>query len=76
MYLFIFRDKEIHRAGYIRISKDTNIMIGETFMHLKASLFDRHHSLQHITSVFVPFLFFSYLIFFPGHQRASVFWTQ
>ncbi len=39
----------------------TNIMIGETFMHLKASLFDHHHSLglHHITPVFVPF-FFSY----------------
>ncbi len=30
-------------------------MIGKTFMHLKASLFDHHHSLHHITSVFVPF---------------------
>ncbi len=28
-------------------------------MHLKASLFDHHYSLHHITSVFVPF-FFSY----------------
>ncbi len=43
----------------IWVSKNTNIMIGETFMHLKASLFDYQHSLHHITSVFVPF-FFSY----------------
>ncbi len=35
-----------NRAGYIRVSKDTNIMIGETFMDLKASLFDHHHSLH------------------------------
>ncbi len=28
---------------YIRISKDTNIMISETFMHLQASLFDHNH---------------------------------
>ncbi len=30
------------------------IMIGETFMHLKASLFDHHHSLQYVL------FFFSY----------------
>ncbi len=33
----------------IRVSKDTNIMIGETFMHLKAHLFDHNHSLHYIT---------------------------
>ncbi len=68
---------------YIRISKDTNIMISETFMHLQASLFDHNHlwchiyynQVHHITSVFVKFIFFSYLIFFPGHQRALDFWT-
>ncbi len=38
---------------YIWISKDTNIMIGKIFMHLKASLIDHNHSLHHITSVFV-----------------------
>ncbi len=29
-------------------------MISKTFIHLKASLFDHHHSLHHIISVFVP----------------------
>ncbi len=47
-----------------------------TFMHLSASLFDHNHSLHHITSDSVPFLYFSYLIFFPGHQRVLVFLTQ
>ncbi len=41
------------------INKDMHIMIGKTLMHLRASLFDHHHSLHHITFVFVPFLFFS-----------------
>ncbi len=41
-------------------------MISETFMHLRASLFDHHHSLHHITSVFVPFSFFSYCFSFLG----------
>ncbi len=57
---FLLLQQRFAPAGYIRASKDTNIMIGETFMHLRASLFDRNHSLHHITSVFVPFFFFSF----------------
>ncbi len=59
-FFFFLQQLEIRQCWIcIRISKDTNIMIGETFMHLKASLFDHHHSLHHITSFSVLF-FFSY----------------
>ncbi len=58
----------------IRVSKDTNIMIGETFMHLKAHLFDHNHSLHYITLPLALSRFSSLIP--PGHQRASVFWTQ
>ncbi len=54
----------------------TNIMIGEIFMHLRDCLFNHNHSLHHISSVFVMFLLFSYKIFFPGNQSASVFFTH
>ncbi len=64
IYFLLLQQSEIRLCWIcIRISKDTNIMIGETFMHIKASLFDHHHSLHHITSVFVPFLLSK-----PKHQ--------
>ncbi len=49
-FFLLLQQLEIHPCWIcIWISKDMNIMIGETFMHLKASLFDHNHSL-HLTS--------------------------
>ncbi len=42
------------------LSKDTNIMIGETFMHFRACLFDYNHSLHYLClyPVFILLLFY------------------
>ncbi len=57
LYIFLLLQQLEIRSCWI--NKDTHIMIGKTLMHLRASLFEHHHSLHHITFVFVPFLFFS-----------------